>query len=48
MDEEILAVNYDELVLYIHKNTGYEKELIDRVLDLEESYLREFGIITCE
>ena len=47
-EKELPVLDYDTLVAYIQKNTGYKEDIICRVLDLETDYMRELGIISCE
>lgn len=47
-EKELPVLDYDKLIDYIQRNTGYKEDIICRVLDLETDYMRELGIISCE
>ena len=47
-EKELPVLDYDKLIDYIQRNTGYKKDVICRVLDSETDYMRELGIISCE
>lgn len=47
-NKEIPVLDFDELVKYIHEKTEYDKEVIEKVLDLETEYMVQLGIISYE
>lgn len=47
-NKEILVLNFNELVKYIQEKTEYNKEVIEKVLDLETEYMVQLGIISYE
>lgn len=47
-EKELPVLDYDKLIDYIQRNTGYKEDIICRVLDSETDYMRELGIISCE
>ena len=47
-EKELPVLDYDKLIDYIQRNTGYKEDIICRVLNLETDYMRELGIISCE
>lgn len=44
-NKDMPVLDYNKLVEYIKEKTNYEESVIHCVLDLEEEYLREHGII---
>jgi hypothetical protein len=38
-------IDIDFLIAYIHKKTGVSSAIIRKVLDSEETYMREFGLM---
>lgn len=47
-NKEIPVLNFNELVKYIQEKTEYNKEVIEKVLDLETEYMVQLGIISYE
>lgn len=47
-NKEIPVLDFDELVNYIQEKTEYNKEVIEKVLDLETEYMVQLGIISYE
>ena len=39
-------VEFDEILNFIHENTGFDKEVIEKVLDAETRFLIKSGIAT--
>lgn len=39
-------VDFDELLNFIHDSTGFDKEIIEKVLDAETRFLIKSGIAT--
>ena len=39
-------VDFDEILNFIHDSTGFDKEIIEKVLDAETRFLIKFGIAT--
>lgn len=46
--DELLVLNYEELVSYIMEKSQYPKTDIERILDLETEYMEKIGIISEE
>lgn len=40
-----LVYDYDEAVKFIEEKSGLDVDVIEKVLDLEEEYMRSIGII---
>ena len=47
-NKEIPVLDFDELVKHIQEKTEYDKEVIEKVLNLETEYMVQLGIISCE
>ena len=39
-------VDFEEILNFIHDSTGFDKEIIEKVLDAETRFLIKFGIAT--
>lgn len=39
-------IDFDDILNFIHKSTGYDKEIIEIVLDAETRFLINSGIVT--
>ena len=50
MDEnkDMPVMDFDKLVSYIHEESGYAKEVIEDVLNLETDYMVHLGIISMD
>lgn len=44
-NKDIPILDFDKMVEYIMKNTNYDGNVIERVLDLETQYMMQLGII---
>lgn len=38
------VIEFDDILNFIHKSTGYDKEVIEKVLDAETRFLIKSGI----
>lgn len=39
-------VDFDDILNFIHESTGYDKEIIEKVLDAETRFLIKSGVAT--
>ena len=46
LPENAITVDFEKLIEFIRLETGFNKEIIEKVLDLETLYMEKLGIIT--
>lgn len=45
MNENMPVYNWDDAVEYILSRSDFEKDIVEKVLELEEEYMRSISII---
>lgn len=43
-NQDMIMLDFDELIQFIHEKTGYQKEMIENVLNYETEYMEQIGI----